>query len=107
MSVSEVDYRELEDSSDSGAKLLSQNLDLLKHVQVNLEIKVGYATLSVADLFQLKAGSVLSLDKKVEEPVEILLNGQAVAAGYLAVSGENLGVRVTEIRNENAQITNE
>lgn len=105
MSISEVDYRELQELHDSDTALVVPNVDLLKHVEVSLEIKVGQAVISVADLFQLKAGSILTLDKKVEEPAEILLNGQAVAAGYLAVSGENLGVRITEIRNANTQLT--
>lgn len=104
MSIKEVDYRELHDARETGTTLLAPNLELLKHVEVSLEIKVGQAVISVADLFQLKAGSVVVLDRKVEEPVEVLLNGQAVAVGYLAVSGENLGIRITEIRNDKTQI---
>jgi flagellar motor switch protein FliN/FliY len=102
MNISEVDYRELIESKESGNTAIPPNFDLLKHVEVSLEIKVGQAVISVGELFKLQAGSVLTLDRNVDEPVEILLNGHTIAAGYLAVSGENLGVRITEIRNDNS-----
>lgn len=102
MSINEVDYRELSGIQPAGTLSLTPNLDMLKHVSVNLEVRVGQATLSIAELFQLKAGSVLVLDRDVEEPVEILLNEQPIAVGYLAVSGDQLGVRISEIRNTEA-----
>jgi flagellar motor switch protein FliN/FliY len=105
MSVNEVNYRELTEVEPLGSVALLPNLDMLKHVNVTLEVKIGQAVLSVAELFQLKSGSVLVLDREVEEPVDILLNGKPIAAGYLAVSGEHLGVRVTEIRNEATALT--
>ena len=71
MKISEVDYRELQESPSVGAESLTPNLDMLKHVNVTLDIKVGHVILSVADLFQLKSGSVLVLDRLVEEPVEV------------------------------------
>ncbi len=102
MTVNEVNYRELTEAGPLGTVALQPNLEMLKHVNVTLEVKVGEAVLSVAELFQLKAGSVLVLDRQIEEPVDILLNGKPIAAGVLAVSGDHLGVRITEIRNEAA-----
>lgn len=104
MSVNEVDYRELADAEPVGTLSLAPNLEMLKHVSVNLEVKIGQATLSVAELFQLKTGSVLTLAQEIEDPVEILLNDKVIAAGYLAVSGDQLGVRITEIRNSETQL---
>jgi flagellar motor switch protein FliN len=99
MSISDVEYQELQPQAATGTISITPNFDMLKHVEVALEVKIGAATLSVAELFALKAGSVLTLNRAVDEPVEILLNGKVVAAGHLAVSGENLGVRITEILN--------
>jgi flagellar motor switch protein FliN/FliY len=106
MSISDVEYQELA-SADAGSATtpsIVPNLDMLKHVEVTLEVKVGTATLTVAELFALQAGSVLALDRDVDEPVEVLLNGKTVAAGYLAVSGDKLGVRITEIMNSETRI---
>ena len=102
MTISDVDYPELE--ADATGATLPANLDLLRHVNVELEVAVGEATLSIAELFALRAGSVLTLNRLVDEPVEVLLNGQVVAAGQLAVSGDCLGVRITEILNSDLRI---
>ena len=104
MSINEVEYRDLSDIEPVGTVSLAPNLDMLKHVSVSLEVKIGQASVSVAELFKLHAGSVLVLDRDVDEPVEILLNGKTVAAGYLAVSGDQLGVRITEIKNTETEL---
>jgi len=104
MSISEIEYQELGEAIATGAASLVPNFNMLKHVNVALEVKVGEATLTVAELFALKAGSVLTLDRAVDEPVDILLNGKTVASGHLAVSGDNLGVRITAIHNDDMQL---
>jgi flagellar motor switch protein FliN/FliY len=110
MSISDVEYQELNSATDESANAsatpasIVPNLDMLKHVEVTLEVKVGTATLTVAELFALKAGSVLALDRDVDQPVDILLNGKTVAAGFLAVSGDKLGVRITQIQNNETRI---
>jgi len=104
MKVSEVDYSELQDVSEITGTSLIPNLNMLKHVNVTLDVRVGNATLSVADLFDLKAGKVIALDRKVDEPIELLLGGKTIATGYLAVSENHLGVRITEILNSDTQL---
>jgi flagellar motor switch protein FliN len=99
MSISDVEYQQLSTDNAPGGATITPNLDMLKHVEVALEVKIGAATLSVAELFALKAGSIVTLNRDVEEPVEVLLNGKVVALGHLAVSGERLGVRITDILN--------
>jgi flagellar motor switch protein FliN/FliY len=51
----------------------------------------------VQDLFSLKDGSVVELQRMVDDPVDVLLNGRVVARGQLVASGDQFGVRVTEI----------
>lgn len=105
MSVSEAEYLELvEATPEQPGETLAPNLELLRHVSVELEVKIGAASVTVAELFALGAGSVLTLDRAVEEPVEVFLNGRRVAAGHLAVSGDQLGVRITDIVNDGKQL---
>lgn len=104
MSISDVEYQELEDESVSGTATLMPNLEMLKHVEIGLEVKIGDTSLSVAELFALKAGSVLTLNRSVDEPVDVLLNGKIIATGHLAVSGERLGVRITDILNTDTHL---
>lgn len=96
MKLKEVEYPTLNETQD-GKTVLPANMNLLKHVEVSVEVRLGSATMRIADLFALQSGSVLKLDRLVDEPIEILLNGQPIAVGQLAVLGEHLGVRITAI----------
>jgi len=103
MKIKEAELPELADGN-LGRQLLPPNLSLLKHVDVTLEVKIGEASLTVEELFALRAGSKLKLNRLIDEPVDILLNGKVVAAGQLAVLGDNLGVRITEVRHGDAEL---
>jgi flagellar motor switch protein FliN len=98
MKVKDVEYPQLNDAA-TGRPVIGANLSLLKHVDVNVEVRMGQATLRVADLLALQAGAVLKLDRLVDEPVDVLLNGCVVAHGQLAVLGDHLGVRITGVRD--------
>lgn len=104
MKINDVDYQELNEHA-TGRPVVPANLALLKHVDVNVEVRVGRATLRVAELFALQAGSMLKLDRQIDEPVEVLLNGRVVAAGQLAVLGDHLGVRITSIANSETDLS--
>src|SRR4051812_27624105 len=66
-------------------------------VPVNISAVLGRASLSVAQLLQLSQGSVLELDRKVGEAIDIYVNNRLVARGEVVVVDERLGVTMTEI----------
>ena len=66
-------------------------------VPVNISAVLGRATLSVAQLLQLGQGSVLELDRKVGEAIDIYVNNRLVARGEVVVVEDRLGVTMTEI----------
>ena len=103
MKIKDVEFPELADSA-SGRALLPPGLSMLKHVEVTLEVRVGETTLTVAELFALRAGALLKLNRLIDEPVDILLNGEIVAAGQLAVMDDHLGVRISEVRNSETEL---
>jgi len=70
---------------------------LIDNVAVSLEVFLGAAPMTVADLTGLAAGSVVALDAALNTPVELRLNGVAVARGELVAVGEKFGVRLSEI----------
>ena len=71
-------------------------LPLLGSVKLNVEVRVGSAEVSVAELLEMKQGAVLVLDRTVEAPLDILVDGHVVARGTLVAVGEHFGVRITE-----------
>jgi flagellar motor switch protein FliN/FliY len=66
-------------------------------VPVNISAVLGRASLSVAQLLQLNQGSVLELDRKVGEAIDIYVNNRLVARGEVVIVDERLGVTMTEI----------
>ena len=66
-------------------------------VPVNISAVLGRASMSVAQLLQLAQGSVLELDRKVGEAIDIYVNNRLVARGEVVIVDERLGVTMTEI----------
>jgi flagellar motor switch protein FliN/FliY len=66
-------------------------------VPVHISAVLGKASMSVAQLLKLNAGSVLELDRRVGEAIDIYVNNRLVARGEVVVIDERLGVTMTEI----------
>jgi flagellar motor switch protein FliN len=70
---------------------------ILETVNVRVDVYVGHADMTVADIMQAKPGTVIALEAPLTQTVELRLNGKAVAVGELVAVGDCFGVRVTEI----------
>lgn len=88
-------------SSDDAAApaigALSGASNPLHHVKTQLTVCVGSAVISVGELLAAKESQVLRLDRRIEQSVDIVLEGQVVARGELVAVGEHFGVRITEL----------
>jgi len=73
------------------------NLDLVMNVELNVTLRFGQRQLTLREVLELTSGSVVELDRQVEEPVELLLNGMVIARGEAVVVDGNYGLRVTEV----------
>jgi len=77
-------------------------LNLLMDVQLAMTLRFGAKTLLLRDVLDLSPGSVVELNRKVQEPVDLLLEGRLVARGDLVVIDGNYGLRVTDVSALNA-----
>ena len=66
-------------------------------VPVNIQAVLGRANMEVASLLRLSRGSVIELDRKVGEAIDIYVNNRLVARGEVVVVDDRLGVTMTEI----------
>ncbi|MBF0664667.1 MAG: flagellar motor switch protein FliN [Brevundimonas sp.] len=82
-----------EEATDKSASDLAPVFD----VPVNISAVLGKAHMSVAQLLKLNRGSVLELDRKVGEAIDIFVNNRLVARGEVVVVEDRLGVTMTEI----------
>jgi flagellar motor switch protein FliN/FliY len=72
-------------------------------VPVNIKAVLGKASMDVATLLQLSRGSLIELDRKVGEPIDIYVNNRLVARGELSLVEDKLGVTMTEIIKDGDQ----
>ena len=89
-------------ADDEGDKTAA-DLATVFDVPVNISAVLGKAQLSVAQLLKLGSGSVLELDRKVGEAIDIFVNNRLVARGEVVVVDERLGVTMTEIIKDGDQ----
>ena len=72
---------------------------LLARMSHQLRVELGRVSLTGEDLMALRYGSVLRLEQNAGEPVDLLLEGQAIAKGELVrINGKALGLRITSLR---------
>jgi flagellar motor switch protein FliN/FliY len=91
-----------DDAATAAASIIGEektagDLATVFDVPVNISAVLGRANLSVAQLLQLGQGSVLELDRKVGEAIDIYVNNRLVARGEVVVVDDRLGVTMTEI----------
>jgi flagellar motor switch protein FliN len=87
-----------EESDESNKRLFHPaNLKLVMDVELNVSLRFGQRMLPLREVLELKSGSVIELDRMVDEPVELLLDGKLVARGEAVIVDGNYGLRVTEI----------
>jgi flagellar motor switch protein FliN len=76
---------------------LPANLDMFLDVPVSVTVQLGSCQLSMREVLQLNAGSVVQLDKLADAPVEVLLNDKLVARGEVVVVENKFGIKITEM----------
>ncbi|MFT7287174.1 MAG: flagellar motor switch protein FliN/FliY [Halieaceae bacterium] len=73
------------------------DLELLMDVQVTLSVEVGRTRLPIKELLALNEGAVVSLDRGVNDPLDLMVNGTLIARGEVVESGGRFGLRLIEV----------
>jgi len=88
---------ELTPGTPSGAPVLGDNVQLLRGVKVEVSVMVGTVQTTLGELMTLKEASVLKIDRQVDTPIDVIVDGKMFARGQLVAVDDNFGVRITEI----------
>lgn len=81
---------------DAGVPL-SPSVNPIHRVQTRLRVCVGNLDISVGELLGAKVGQVFQLDRNVDQPVDLVLEGSVVARGELVAVDDRFGIRITEL----------
>lgn len=89
-----VQLPELQGSAPRGERA---NVDMIMDVPVMINAVLGNTSVLIADLLQLGPGSVVELNKRAGEPVDLYVNDKLIAVGEVVVVNDTFGIRITEV----------
>jgi flagellar motor switch protein FliN len=76
------------------------NLGAILSIPVTVQVVLGSASLPVAGLMKLARGAIVSLDQRVGDPVDVVVNGTVIARGEIVVvdeASQRFGVSLLEV----------
>ncbi|SDU30299.1 flagellar motor switch protein FliN/FliY [Stappia sp. ES.058] len=73
------------------------DLEAVFDVPVQISAVLGRSRMHVSELLKLAPGTLLKLDRKVGEAIDIYINDRLVARGEVVLVEDKLGVTMTEI----------
>lgn len=77
----------------------AKNIERLLDVEVNVTVRFGKAEVPLREIVGFGVGSMIELNRTIDEPVELLVNNYPFARGEVVVIDGYYGVRVTEINS--------
>ena len=84
--------------------LTSKTFNLLMGVELAVSVSFGRVQLPLKDVLKLTAGSIIELNRTVDEPVEVIVNNCVVARGEVVVVEGNYGVRIDHIMSRQERL---
>lgn len=95
--VLKEEQRRPEAASRAGA---GANSSIIMNIPVEVQIVLGSTEMPVSELMALQKGSTVALDRRIGEPVDVVVNGRRIARGEITVLDDDpsrFGIRLTEI----------
>jgi flagellar motor switch protein FliN/FliY len=77
-----------------------EEIEHLASVPLDLEVELDRKVLTVREILELSAGSVLRLNRSAGENVDILAGEHLIGFGEIVVIEDTMGIRVTDFFNE-------
>lgn len=89
-------------TSPTAGNALSSNHDLIMDIPIDVQIVLGQSRMQVSGLMNLTEGATIALDRRIGEPVEIVVNGRIIGRGEITVLEEDetrFGVKIIEVKS--------
>jgi len=66
-------------------------------VELDVTLRFGGKNMPLKEILDLGPGSVLELDREIQDPADLLLDGKLIARGEVVMVNGYYGLRVTEV----------
>jgi len=102
-----VPLKELEENAPSpvvASAAAEIDLNALIDVQVTLSVEIGRSKMPIKQLISLNQGSVVELDRAVNEPLDLLVNGTLIARGEVVVVDGQFGLRLIDVVSQSERL---
>jgi flagellar motor switch protein FliN len=88
------------EAEPAGKPLVAQDLTLIEDLTVQLDTRIGGASMSVKQLYALRQGDIVNLNTQVNDDISLLLNGKLIARGQLVAADGYFAIEVTEVSQQ-------
>lgn len=103
MTMHSIDLPPLAEQPGGRSAAPLQRLAALAEVKAELLVVAGRAGSKVGHILSLKEGEVLTLDRALNAPFDVMLGESVIARGELVAVGEQFGLRITEVASHECQ----
>ncbi|RAZ91886.1 flagellar motor switch protein FliN [Mesorhizobium hawassense] len=89
-----------EEARPDAALQSGANSSIIMTIPVDVQIILGSTEMPVSELMALQKGSTVALNRRIGEPVDVVVNGRKIARGEITVLENDptrFGIRLTEI----------
>jgi len=76
---------------------VSPGLQLLLDVELEATLRFGCRAMQLGEILELGPGDVVQLDRRIADPVDLIVGDKIVARGDVVLVNGNFGLRVTEV----------
>ena len=79
------------------AQAADRDLNLVLDLPVQVMVELGRCRISIAELLSFRRGSVVELNVKAGDPLDLVVNGCLIAQGEVVIVSNQYGIRLTDI----------
>lgn len=93
-----ADFKEFDKEDNvNKEKVQASNIEILKNLDVNLTVEFASREIRFENVLNLSVGKIIDLNKKTNEPLDVLINGKKVARGEIVLIDDDFSIKITEI----------
>ena len=92
------------DQATQPAKPASPELARILRIRVPVIVRLAERRMTLSSVRKLSCGGIIEFDRSVDQPLDLLIRNRLVGRGIAVKVGENFGLRVLEVEDQEQRI---